>query len=132
MKLFKLFITTVFITTITHLSFCQDNNLIRITKTQIIGPKFINFGSINGEKKFVKLVVKNERPNTVNICDIKTPKGFVVSINNQILQPKSQTLLFIGLDPKLISDTLVNGKIIIETNLIIPITINVKARIKKN
>ncbi len=132
MKILRLIIIVSLLISFSLLSTAQNNNLIRITNTQIITPDVIDMGIIEGQEKFVKLIIKNDRPNSVKICNIHTPQGFQVSINKKHLAPKSQTPLFIGVDPKLLTDTLVKEKIKIETNLILPIIINVQVRTPKH
>ncbi len=131
MKTLKLLTSFLFITTFSLASFSQNNNIIRITNTQIIAPEIVDFGTVNDQPRFKKFIIKNDRPNSVKICNIITPQGFQVSVNNKTLAPKSQTQLFIGVDPRLLNDTLVKQKITLETNLIIPIVINVQVRTKK-
>ena len=132
MKILRSIISLSLLITFSLSSTAQNNNLIRITNTQIITPDLVDMGTIDGQEKYVKLIIKNDRPNSVEICNIHTPQGFQVSINKKHLDPKSQTPLFIGVDPKLLTDTLVKEKIKIETNLILPIVINIQVRTPKH
>ncbi len=131
MKICKSILILLLFISLSSSASSQNDNLIRITNTQIITPELIDFGTLTAQEKYIKLIIKNDRPNTVDICNINTPQGFLVSINNTHLKPKSQTQIFIGVDPKLLTDTLVKEKIILETNLILPIVINVQARKQK-
>lgn len=126
----RIFLIILSIISFCHIHYAQTT--IRITKTQIIVPQTINFGKIDSQKKYIKLFIRNERDNAINLKNIEAPKGFVVSINNKILKPKSQTIVYIGILPTLLTDTLIKEKIKIETNLILPIVLNVEAKkIKK-
>ncbi len=116
-------------------SFAQDNSrIIRITNTQIITPDTITLDTLTkGEQTYIKLIIKNERKNTVEITNIKTPPGTGVSLNNQTIKPKSQTELYIGFDSNWIPKTKdFVYKITLETNLIKNINIWVKGYIKDN
>ena len=112
------------------LSFAQADNIIRITNTQIISPQVIDAGTINEEGKFIKILISNERNNTVEIKNINTPEGLSVSLKKQSFDPKSQTPLYIGIKPGSDQDTgLIKKSVIIETNLIVPIVIKIRARV---
>ncbi len=117
---------------LTYLNSLSQNNIIRITKTQIITPDTILLDTLNqGDQTYIKLIIKNERQNSVVIKNIKTPPGTGASINNQTLKPKSQTELFIGFDTHWMN---VTGdfvyKITLETNLVKNIDIYIKGFVK--
>ncbi len=125
-------IITIFSITCLNLvfSYAQTDNIIRITNTQIITPEVVDLGTINGEEKFVKILISNERNNTVEIKNISTPEGLSVSLKKNSFAPKSQTPLYIGIKPEINQDTgLIKKSIIIETNLIVPIVIKLRARV---
>jgi hypothetical protein len=111
-----------------------QDNIIRITKTQILAPDTISLDTLTfGDRTFIKLIIKNDRQNTVEIRNIKTPPGVGAAINNSVLKPKSQTELYVGFDTNFMEKT---GnfvyKIVLETNLIKNIEINVKGFVKQN
>ena len=123
----KIFWLIIFII-ISNLNTFSQNNIIRITKTQIITPDTILLDTLNpGDQTYIKLIIKNERQNSVIIKNIKTPPGTGASINNHTLKPKSQTELFIGFDTHWMN---VTGnfvyKVTLETNLIKNIDIYIK------
>ena len=82
------------------LALAQDNQrIIRITNTQIITPDTIVLDTLSkGEQTYIKLIIKNERKNSVEITNIKTPPGAGATINDQIIKPKSRTELYIGFE----------------------------------
>ncbi len=111
-----------------------QNHLIRITNTQIIAPDTIVIDTLNqGEQTYIKIIIKNDRPNSVEIKNIKTPPGTGASIETTLIKPKTQTELFVGFDTNWMN---VNGnfvaKIILETNLIKDIVINVKGFVNQS
>ncbi len=112
----------------------QSANIVRITKTQIITPDTISIDTLEkGAQTFIKIIIKNDRQNDIEIKNIKTPPGTGATIKNTILKPKSQTELFVGFDSNWMD---VSGhfvyKIVLETNLIKPIEINVKGFVAEN
>ncbi len=132
MKINKILVIIFILISFSFTLFSQnDDNIIRITNTDVIVPDSLVIYNTPGQQRFIKLIIKNDRKNSVKICNIKTPEGFLVSVRDKLIQPLSQTQLFIGIDPKVITDSIAKEKIIIETNLIIPITINIEAKIKK-
>ncbi len=143
MKLhFKLLIITIVLSGTFFTSMAQDNNkdslktdnIIIITKTQIIQPPVYDFGEVQkGSQAYAKFIIKNQRPNTVEITNISTPSGFGASMQKPVIKPKGQSEIYIGFDSNWVeADSTFEETIILETNLIKNINIKVKGKIIDN
>jgi hypothetical protein len=140
----KIIITIVLIATTSFTTLAQNNktnkdslkndNIIIITKTQIVQPPTYDFGNVQkGSQAYAKFIIKNQRPNTIEITNIITPSGFGASMQKPVIKPKGQSEVYVGFDSNWIeADSTFEETIILETNLIKNISIKVKGKIINN
>jgi hypothetical protein len=129
----KLGLIAFVILVLTNFQLSAQDNVIRVTNTNIFLPDTITIDTlIQGEQTFIKLIIKNERSNSLEVKNIKTPPGTGASIENTHIKPKGQSELYIGFDTNFMNQTgNFVAKIVLETNLIRDIVINIKGFVKE-
>ncbi|MBN2892194.1 MAG: hypothetical protein JXL97_10025 [Bacteroidales bacterium] len=130
MKLIKFLIAGFFIT-ISISSFSQEG-VIEINNTSIDMPDIYSFGEIT-ETAYTKYVIKNNRNSAVNVSEVNTPAGFFANISDMNIASGKKVILYVGVEPKLIEKSGdFDENIVIKTNLVMDIVINLKGTITKS
>lgn len=103
--------------------------VIEINNTNIAQIDTIDFGDIS-EVKYQKIIIKNNRNSTVKISEVITPSGFGANLSEMNIGADKKVVLYVGLDPRMVDfANEFSEKIVIKTNLIIDIEINIKGNI---
>ncbi len=111
-------------------SIAQENKII-INKTEIITPPAYNFDTIT-DITYVNYIIKNNRSTPITIKNVNSPNGIIVNITPKEIAAGKKANLYIAVAP-IFTDFKgeFDKKILIHTNLIKPIEIEIKGYIPK-
>jgi len=120
------FFIIVFFTT----SFSQDF-IIEINNTSISTVEVKDFGEVT-DATYQKYIIKNNRNSAVVVSKIVTPSGFFANISDMNIATGRKVILYVGLDPQFSDQAgFFSESIVLKTNLIMDITIEVKGTVIK-
>lgn len=124
------FFLGVFLFVLSNLSFSQDF-VIEINNTNITTVDTNDFSQVT-DAVYQKYIIKNNRNSTVVVSEIKTPSGFFANISDMNIGAGKKVILYVGLDPRFFdAGGDFSESIIVKTNLIMDIVINVKGTVVK-
>lgn len=127
MKIIKFFLLSMLLFSFFNLK-AQDEFEIKIFDSSIQNAPVHDCGDIEIKaREVLQYIIKNERKTDIEIKNIKTPQGYMASVTTNLIEANDEAIVYIIIERRFIEDIgEFNEKILIQTNLIQDIEIEVK------